>query len=163
MALRATICAAAAMFAAAPAQAGWDVMVSDRGDIRSAVLIGFSESDPKQQIAVICTTLDGEQIGDPVVTLAMPSTGKFTVRPGDAAAMTVRVGDQVWELDSAVDQNGTNGFATSVHSPDGIELAAAAAEFDITVTAGDIDLEMLIGPEGAAEASRQFLEACGSR
>lgn len=167
MAIRAIISVAALLLVAAPAQAEWRVRVSDRTDIRSSVLFGIDDADPKRMLAITCTTLDGERIKDPAVSVAVPSSGKFVVRPSDAADLVVTSGTARWALKADVLQNDSTAFVTSVDSPAGIEIATLAAAgpgtMSVVVTAGDIDLALQIGPEGAQEAATQWLDACGER
>lgn len=146
-----------------PAAAEWNTLVLDRGDIRSVMLMGVDDAEPKRQVAVICTTLDGKRTGDPVVTVAAPSSGQFTVRPGDAAEIVFTAGAQQWAFGGEVGENDTSSFGASAQHADGMAIAAAAGEQVVTVAAGDIGIEINIGSSGSAEASRQFAEACGSR
>lgn len=166
MALRALMGVAAALFATAPTSAEWRVVISDHGNIRSSTLVGFGEDDPQQQIAIICTTTGGERSSDPVVTVATPSSGEFTVLPGDRADVVFSSGPARWNLNSEVLVNDSSAFAASSREPAALDIARLLSEdhgsVSVMVASGAIDLAIEMGPEGAAEAARQFLDACGS-
>lgn len=142
-------------------------MIHDRGDIRSAMLIGFDDATRSHQVSVSCTTLDGDRTAGFLLVVATDSSGKFSVRPRDRAKVEVLSDSQGWVYEAEVLENDSSTFAVSAADVDGIAIAQSLAGHSgsagITVSAGDISVELGVGPDGSSESARQFLEVCGDR